>query len=105
MQGLQAEGIAAPVVLWALSRELRCLFELKTATNKELVFRKYQVWDKRKHSMAKALGRLNLTELQQAFKLSAKADRQIKGQQAGDSWETLLEVCLLMGSVKVFSLV
>ncbi|NOQ35536.1 MAG: DNA polymerase III subunit delta [Methylococcaceae bacterium] len=103
LQGLQAEGIAAPIVLWVLSKDLRCLLELKTASNKEQVFRKHQIWDKRKHLMNNALSRLNLTELQQAVILSAKADRQIKGQQTGDSWETLLQICLLMTSIKVFS--
>ena len=99
--GLQAEGIVAPVVLWALTRELRCLLELKTATNKEQIFRKHHIWDKRKQLMNKALMRLNLIDLQQAVILSAKADRQIKGRQSGDNWETLLEVCLQLLSVNV----
>lgn len=96
LHGLQAEGIAAPVVLWALSRELRCLLELKTASNKEIVFRKYQIWDKRKYAINSALQRLGLAELQQAFILGAKADRQSKGQESGDEWETLLQLCLSM---------
>lgn len=96
LHGLQDEDIAVPVVLWALSRELRCLFELKVATNKEQVFRKYQIWDKRKQGLNKALQRLEISTLQHAFHLSAKADRQSKGQQTGDSWETLLQICLLI---------
>ncbi|MDQ7091432.1 MAG: DNA polymerase III subunit delta [Methylococcales bacterium] len=101
LRGLQAEGIVAPIVLWALSRECRCLLELKTAANKEKIFRKYQVWDKRKQHMNQALTRLKLTDLQHAFMLSAKADRQIKGQQTGDNWETLLEICLQLAAVKI----
>ncbi len=101
LHGLRAEGIVAPVVLWALTRELRCLLELKMSTNKEQVFRKHHIWDKRKPLINKALMRLNLVDLQQALILSAKADRQTKGQQAGDHWETLLAICLQLLSVKI----
>ena len=101
LHGLRAESVVAPVVLWALTRELRCLLELKTAMNKEQVFRKYHVWDKRKQLINKALMRLNLIDLQQAVILSAKADRQIKGQQSGEPWETLLAVCLQLSSVNI----
>lgn len=101
LQGLQAEGIVAPVVLWALSRELRCLLELKTAADKELVFRKYHVFDNRKQLINKALTRLDLENMQQAFMLSAKADRQIKGQQSGDHWETLLNICLQLAAPSI----
>ena len=95
LHALAEEGIAAPVVLWALTREARALMELKTTPNKEAVFKKHYIWDKRKQGMTEALKRLSLLQLQQIFILSAKADRQIKGQQNGDAWETLLLVCLL----------
>jgi DNA polymerase III subunit delta len=94
LHALEEEGIAAPVVLWALSRDARALMELKTATNKEIVFKKHYIWDKRKQLMMQALGRLSLPQIQEIFMLSAKADREIKGQQSGDCWETLLLVCL-----------
>jgi DNA polymerase-3 subunit delta len=101
LHSLRAEGIVAPVILWALTRELRCLFELKTATNKVPIFKKYQVWDTRKSIINKALIRLTIEEIQQACQLSATADRQIKGQQLGDYWDTLLAICLSLASVKM----
>ncbi len=101
LHGLRAEGIVAPVVLWALTRELRCLLALKTATNKAPIFKQYHIWDNRKPLINTALIRLNLTDLQQAFILSAKADRQIKGQQSGDNWETLFAICLHLSSANV----
>jgi DNA polymerase-3 subunit delta len=94
LHALKEEGIAAPVILWALSREARALMELKTATNKEVVFKKHFIWDKRKQAITQALSRLSLAQLQHIFVLTAKADRQSKGQQSGDCWETLLLVCL-----------
>lgn len=101
LHALEEEGIAAPVVLWALSREARALMELKTASHKEAVFKKHFIWDKRKQAITEALKRLSLLQLQQIFILSAKADRQIKGQQSGDAWESLLWVCLLFCSAKI----
>ena len=44
--------------------------------------------------MTQALSRLSLEQLRHIFVLSAKADRQSKGQQSGDCWETLLLVCM-----------
>jgi DNA polymerase-3 subunit delta len=100
LHALNEEGIAAPVVLWAVSREARALMELKTAQNKEAVFKKHYIWDKRKQAITETLKRLNLSQLQEIFVLSAKADRQIKGQQSGDCWETLLLVCMLFCGIK-----
>lgn len=97
LQGLKAEGIAEPVLLWALSREARNLFNIKTdlaqGGPKDSVFAKHQVWDKRKQLVGTALKRLSLTQLEDILLLCARADRQIKGQSPGDSWETLFEIC------------
>lgn len=107
LSGLQAEGIAAPVVLWALTREARVLSKIKLALsqgqNRELVFKNNQIWDKRKQLVSEALNRLNDSDLNGILALSAKADRQIKGQQQGDPWETLLAVCLKFTATKVMA--
>jgi DNA polymerase III subunit delta len=101
LQGLQAESIAAPVVLWAITREARMLLAIKQTANKDSAFRKYQVWDKRKRLVNAALDRLTVKELEQVLLLSAEVDRQIKGEQTGDPWETLLAVCMGFCSVKI----
>jgi DNA polymerase-3 subunit delta len=38
---------------------------------------------------------LSHNQLFEILTLSAKADRQAKGQESGDVWETILAVCLL----------
>jgi len=105
LAALRAEGIAAPVILWALTREARSLIHIKLALaggqHKDTVFRNNQIWDKRKSLVDKALTRLNLTQLNNILVLAAQADRQIKGQQSGDAWETLLAVCLLFTSMQL----
>ncbi len=97
LNGLKAEGVASPVVLWALSREARVLFNVKTdlkqGAHAEAVFKKHHIWDKRKQLMHDASRRLSLTQVQALLRLCAKADLEIKGQAPGDAWETLFEIC------------
>ena len=98
LMGLKAEGVAAPVALWALTRELRLVNTLKSemaaGSSPEALFGKYKLWDTRKAAMEQALKRLSRADIHQALLLSAKADRIIKGQEAGEEWDALLSVCL-----------
>lgn len=104
LQGLKGEGIAEPVVLWALAREARVLLKIKAllcqGENKESVFKNNQVWDKRKALVDSAMNRLARKDLEQVLLLGAKTDRQIKGMQPGDPWETLLFICQVYTSCK-----
>ncbi|MGR9088679.1 MAG: DNA polymerase III subunit delta [Gammaproteobacteria bacterium] len=96
---LKAEGIAAPIVLWALTREARTLIGIKQALsqgqNRDALYRSHQVWDKRQHLVGNALDRLSQHDLYRILEIGAAADRQIKGQDSGDPWETLLNICLV----------
>lgn len=98
LMGLKAEGVAAPVVLWALTREIRLaaalMAEIAAGASNESAFAKHKIWESRKASLGLALQRLDRNALHQALLLSAKADRIIKGMEAGDAWEALLAVCL-----------
>lgn len=104
LSALRAESIASPVILWALTREARTLIKIKVALadnqHKDAVFRNNQIWDKRKPLVDKALSRLSLKQLNHILILAAQADRQIKGQQSGDAWETLLHLCLQFSSLR-----
>jgi len=107
LSGLRSEGVATPIVLWALTREARVLIKMKLAIsqgqNREVVFKNNQIWDKRKQLISNALSRLSDRDLNNILVLSAKADRQIKGQESGDAWETLLALCLLFASAPVMA--
>lgn len=98
LNGLKAEGIASAVVLWALSREARVLIaiksELQQGAHQDTVFKQHHIWEQRKQAMHEALQRLSLQHIQSLLLASAKADQQIKGQLAGDGWESLFEICL-----------
>jgi DNA polymerase-3 subunit delta len=98
INGLKAESSPAPVVLWAITREIRLLINIQTGINqgqnKETVFKNMRVWDKRKQLINAALSRMEMDSFRHALTLSSKADRQIKGQETGDCWETLISICL-----------
>ena len=105
LTNLRAEGIAAPVVLWALAREARLLSLLKqglaSGQTTEAAFNQQRVFSKRRTLVSKALKRLGEADINAILLMGAKADKQIKGQQSGDAWETLLHICLLFASVKI----
>ncbi len=89
LQGLRAEGIAAPVVLWALSREIRQLaemgFEVTHGKPVERVMTEHRVWDRRKPILRKSL-RHQAGHWQRLLADCAQADRAIKGLDPADPW-------------------
>ena len=104
LSSLKDEGVASSVVLWAIAREARILINYKMAhspSEKDIILRNNGVWGDRKQLIGHAAKRLNHNELNQVLLLSAQADRQIKGQQPGDAWETLLLISLLLASSSV----
>jgi len=105
--GVQHEGIAAPVVLWALARELRNLIhiqaQLEAGQPRSRVFMQHQVWDKRQRLVSHALEQLQQKDLRQALLLCAQADRQIKGEQQGDCWQSLLQITLLIAGKRALA--
>lgn len=107
MSVLKAEGVAVPIVLWALTREARTLIKIKDALmrgqNRAVAYKNNQIRDKRQQLVSNALTRLDRKDLFRILLMSAKADRQTKGQEQGDPWESLLSVCLAFASVRSFA--
>jgi DNA polymerase-3 subunit delta len=105
LAGLKVEGTAPPVIVWALLREARTLAKIKHALAQghslDMALKSQQVWDKRRQLMTDAVRRLSEHDLNTILIVSAKADRQSKGQQSGDVWETLMSLCLLFAAVHV----
>jgi DNA polymerase III subunit delta len=104
LSSLKMEGVAPAIVLWALTRETRILVSHKAAqgqSEKEFVLKKNGVWGERKRLIELSSKKLTHSELNQTLVLAAKADRQIKGQQQGDAWETLIAASLALASVSV----
>ena len=82
---LRAEGVAAPLVLWSLSRELRGLAAMADeigrgrSLNETLGDRKHQVWPKRRAMVQGALQRLGPRRCRSLLVAAARIDGMIKG--------------------------
>jgi DNA polymerase-3 subunit delta len=98
LNGLKVDGIAEPVVLWAISREARNLFHIRSehkfGKHSGAVLKNSYVPDKQKQAQQQALSRLKDHDLQSIILLCNETDRQIKGQATGDSWESLFTLCM-----------
>ncbi|MCP3661654.1 MAG: DNA polymerase III subunit delta [Gammaproteobacteria bacterium] len=96
LNSLRSEGIAAPIVLWALARELRTLTSLANEMTRgrsaqQVVGSRREIWDKRKPLVTKGLQRLAPKQWRQLLALCAQADSAIKGQSKDDPWLLLQE--------------
>ncbi len=106
LYGLQGEGVAAPMVLWALTRELRQLATMADAVAGgeaiSGVLARFRVWQARKAHLSKALNRLSSAACRDLLRRCALVDRVTKGRAAGNPWDELLQLTLLLAGVKAF---
>ena len=105
LQGLRAEGVAPPVVLWALAREIRQLLgmagELARGQAVAAVLSRFRVWQSRKSLLGGALQRHTKPQFVKLLRQCAAIDRMIKGQAAGNPWDELLQLSLLLAGTPV----
>ena len=102
LDGLKGEGEALPLVLWAVSEEIRTLLKLKSgmAQGRPLgaLMKEYRIWGPRERMMEPALRRVPLATLEGALQDAAQVDRMVKGlrakQFAGDAWDAMLQLAL-----------
>ncbi|QLF94253.1 DNA polymerase III subunit delta [Pseudomonas sp. ABC1] len=108
LQGLRGEGVEAPVILWALSREIRLLANLAhqyaQGTPLERAFSQARppVWDKRRPLLSKALQRHSSARWNQMLQEAQQIDEQIKGQAPGDAWIGLANLSLQLAGQRLF---
>jgi len=96
MAYLPLANIEPPLVLWALSQDMRELIDLQCKlaqghSGQQLL---QKVRPMRKPQLQAALQRCNLPSLYQALRFAAKIDGIIKGQSQGDAWQALTELAL-----------
>jgi len=102
LEGLKGEGEALPLVLWAVSEEIRTLLKLKAgmAQGRPLtaLLKEYRIWGPRERLMEPALRRISLPTLEAALQQAAQVDRMVKGLRAkafaGDQWDAMLQLAL-----------
>ncbi len=99
MEGLQGEGAAPPLVLWAITEEIRALLKisegLQSGRALSQLLRDARVWGARQQLIEKAARRAEPAQLKMALARAAQADQMIKGLRRGDVWDALLQLALL----------
>ncbi len=99
LQGLRAEGVAAPVVLWAISREIRALAQMAQGVEQgrdaDQVMGQHRVWEKRKPVVRRGLQR-RAPHWRRLLLTCARADRAIKGLDRADPWLLFEDLALGM---------
>lgn len=107
LEGLRGEGVEPPVILWALSRELRVLanlalqFSQGVPLDKAFSSARPPIWDKRKPLMSKALQRYSAKRWGELLMDAQRIDAQIKGQAVGSPWSSLSRLSLLMAGQRL----
>jgi DNA polymerase-3 subunit delta len=104
LDGLKGEGEALPLVLWAVSEEIRTLLKLKIGSDEgrplAAMLKEYRIWGPRERLMAPAVSRVRIASLRDALSKAAQVDRMIKGLRAkdfaGDAWDALLQLALVV---------
>jgi len=102
LEGLQGEGEALPLVLWAVAEEIRTLLKLKSAVAQgrplPILLKENRIWGPRERLMEPALRRIKLSTLQDALQEAAQIDKMIKGLRAkafsGDAWDAMMQLGL-----------
>lgn len=100
LRGLQAEGTEAPVVLWALTRELRLLYRAALAgeqgQNIDRMLASARVLGRRQPLIKGALRRLSGRQLGTLLRRAAQVDRAIKGAAGEDPWRRMEDLVLAL---------
>jgi DNA polymerase-3 subunit delta len=96
LDGLQGEGAAPPLVLWAISEEARAIARVRNLTDSGMpvpqAMREARVWGVRQKLLPQALRKLDQRHLLRALARAAEIDRMVKGLAKGDVWDSLLDL-------------
>ncbi|MFZ4535324.1 DNA polymerase III subunit delta [Propionivibrio sp.] len=102
LDGLQQEGEAPPLVLWAMTEEVRALAQVKSGLKErqslDVLLKEARVWGARQVLFKRALQRMDAAKANSALAHAARIDRMIKGAAgAGDVWDEFLRLGLNLG--------
>ncbi|MBN9421092.1 MAG: DNA polymerase III subunit delta [Candidatus Accumulibacter sp. 66-26] len=96
LDGLRQEGEAAPLVLWAMTEEVRAVAQIKRGQQEgqplDALLRDARVWGPRLALMKRAVQRVAAGRASAALAHAAGIDKMIKGAASGDVWNELLRL-------------
>ena len=99
LDGLRGEGVAPPLVLWAMAEEIRAIGKIITGTASgkplSMLWREARIWGApHQNLMQQNIKRFSLSQVTEALRHAATIDRMIKGLIRGDVWDELLQLGL-----------
>ena len=98
LDGLHQEGEAPPLVLWAMSEEIRALTLIRIGIDAgkpiDSALKDGKVWGARQLPVKKAVQRLSTATLEAALQHAGQIDRLAKGIGRGNLWEEFLRLGL-----------
>ena len=98
LDGLRQEGEAPPLVLWAMTEEIRALAQVSRGLQNrrplETLLKEARIWGARQTLFRKALQRLEAGAADTLLAEAARIDGLIKGIGAGDPWDEFLRLGL-----------
>ena len=104
LDGLMQEGEAPPLVLWAMSEEIRALTTIRLGMDAgkpvDMLLKDAKVWGPRAVPVKKALQRLSTAVLEAALQHAGQIDRLAKGIGQGNIWEEFLRLGLRLSAKK-----
>lgn len=104
LNGLQHEGEAPPLILWAMSEEIRALTVIRSGMDSgrsiDNLLKEAKVWGPRAVPVKKALQRLSTVTLEAALQHAGKIDLLAKGIGRGNIWDEFLRLGLRLSTSK-----
>ena len=101
------EGLEAPVILWALTREIRTLYNVQLALQQGQAYdnlcQKERIWGKRKALVRKASQALSASSLERMLQSASVADQAIKGMRNESPWLLIRQITLQLAGVSLLS--
>lgn len=108
IDNLYHSDVPPTLILWALTRELRTLAEMRISSKKNtdiaLVLTQFRVWEKRKPYIRAFLERHSIKNIWKLLTNSAKIDRIIKGVEVGNIENELKGLALSMAGSDIIKL-
>ena len=103
MDGLRGEGVAPPLVLWAIAEEIRAIGRVLDAMaagkTPPQLWRDAKLWGiTHQNLMQQNCRRFTKEQVEAAITHAAKVDRMVKGLIRGDVWDELLQLGLRFAS-------
>ena len=103
LDGLQQEGEAPPLVLWAMTEEVRALAQVKAGQAQgqsvDSLLKDARVWGARQSLFKRALQRVDSAHANASLAHAARIDRMIKGASGGgDVWSEFLRLGLKLNT-------